>query len=163
MIEGLITNPVLIIILALVILFGVAIGEELMFRGYILRLLESNLSFWTAAFASSISFGVLHSLLRVNISLNEMIAVGVSATAFGMMFSYAFLKTGRNLLFPIIIHATWNFGIFIFNTEFYYNNLLQVTTEILSQIVAAFLLVFIIFIYVKYYPVTKKLLAWKKL
>ncbi|MHA1990183.1 MAG: CPBP family intramembrane glutamic endopeptidase [Candidatus Hodarchaeales archaeon] len=164
MIEGIITDPVILISLTIVTILGIGIGEEIMFRGYIQRLLESNMSFWKAATISSILFGVLHSFLRVadQDGLNAMLAVGVSATAFGFMFAYAYYKTGRSLFFPIIIHSFWDLGIFIFDTEFNYSSIVQVIFEIVSQILAALVLIAVIYYYAEYFPPQKKLPDWNK-
>lgn len=163
MIEGLISDPLILVLTALVTFLGIAVGEEIMFRGYILRLLESNLTFWKAALISSILFGLLHSFLLVSSenALNSMIAVGVSATIFGLMFSYAYYKTGRSLGLPILIHGIWNLGIFIFNTEFHYEKLVQVFFEIFSQTLAALILIIVIYYYAERFPAKRKLQVWK--
>lgn len=164
MIQDFITDPVLLASLTLFTFLGIGFGEEILFRGYIQRLLESNTSFWPAAVVSSILFGVLHSFLRVadDDPLNTMIAVGVSATAFGIMFAYAYYKTGRNLLLPILIHSIWDIGIFIFDTEFTYSTGIQVVFEIVSQLLAAVILIVVIYYFAEYYPAKKKLPDWKK-
>lgn len=164
MINDFITDPFVLITLALVTLLGIGVGEEIIFRGYILRVLESNFSFWKAALISSIMFGLLHTFLYVTAqkyALNTMIAVGVSAIAFGIMFSYAYVRSGRNLFLPIIIHGVWDFLIFIFNTNFYYDTLLKVLLEISSQIISALILMVGIWYITERFPPANSLSEWK--
>ena len=163
MIEGFISDPIILLLTTLVTFLGIGVGEEIMFRGYIQRLLESNFSFWRAAILTSVLFGMLHSFLLVSSenALNSMIAVGVSATFFGLMFSFAYFKTGRNLILPILLHGIWDLGIFIFNTKFHYDTAIQIVFEIVSQVIAVIIFVVIIYYYAEKFPAKKKLPAWK--
>ena len=164
MIHGLITDPFILVTLALVTLLGIGVGEEIIFRGYIFRVLESNLSIKRAAVLSSIMFGLLHTFLYVTVqqdALNTMIAVGVSAIAFGIMLCYAYVRSGRNLLLPIVIHGTWDFLIFIFNTDFQYDTVSKVLLEISSQIISAILLIIGVWFLTERFPPTNPLPEWK--
>lgn len=132
---------------------GIAVGEEIIFRGYLQNLFESQTSVLKATFASSIMFGFMHSILilmgTVQV-LQSMIAVGVSATIFGFVFTYASKITGGNLTLPIIIHGIWNSIIFFFDTKYDYVTAFKISSEIFSQIVAAIVLVGLLFIINRY-------------
>lgn len=131
----------------LIVFIGIALGEEIMFRGYIQNLLESQLDFVKSAVISSFLFGFLHTFLLTSASkqvIQSMIAVGVSATIFGFVFAYAYHVTGNNLILPILIHGIWNVIIFFFNTNFDYETLEQVVIEILSQFVSALIIILIL-------------------
>lgn len=134
-------NYVLIVIITFCC---IAVGEELMFRGYIQNILESQFSFLKATLISSILFGFVHSFLSLsgyqNV-LNTMIALGVSATIFGFVFAYAYRITGNNLTLAILIHGIWDSIIYFFNTQYNYATISNVLTEISSQIVAALILI----------------------
>jgi len=164
MFQNFISDPITLTLLALFTVLGIGAGEEIMFRGYIQRVLESNLGFWTAGIISSLMFGFLHIFLlitRTTDTLFAMIAVGASATIFGLMFVYAYQRTGRNLLFPILIHGIWDVFIFIFNTEFVYDKAEKVVLEIVSQAVAAVVLIILIYLYTEYFPpLTRRLAGW---
>lgn len=127
---------------------GISLGEEIMFRGYILNLIESQSGFLKAAIVSSVLFGFLHSFLRLSGTqdvLNGMIAVGVSALIFGFVFAYAYKISGNNLVLPILIHGIWDAIIFFFNNDYYYSKLINVIFEIFSQLVAAIVLILLLF------------------
>lgn len=128
--------------------FGISLGEEIMFRGYILNIIESQSGFLKAAIVSSVLFGFLHSFLRLSGTqdvLNGMIAVGVSALIFGFVFAYAYKISGNNLVLPILIHGIWDAIIFFFNNDYYYSKLINVIFEIFSQLVAAIVLILLLF------------------
>ena len=144
--------------LAFITFFGIAVGEEIMFRGYIQNVLESQTSFLKATFVASILFGFVHSFLNLpgNIDVvQKMVAIGVSATIFGFVFSYAYKITGRNLFLPIIIHGTWDSIIYFFKTNYHYTTVFNVLTEIFSQIVAAIVLVGLLYVTKRFIDIKK--------
>ena len=140
-------------VIVFITFFGIAIGEEIMFRGYLQQIFESQTGVLKATLASSILFGLLHSFLLLNSSvqvLQSMIAVGVSATIFGFVFTYAAKISGENLTLPILIHGIWNNIIFFFNTNFNYENIGNIMAEITSQFVAACVLISMLYIMNRY-------------
>jgi hypothetical protein len=144
MIESDFNDLLSFLIITLLTFFGIALGEEIMFRGYIQNVLESQTSYLRATAISSILFGLLHSFLLTAGNeqvLQSMIAIGLSATIFGFVFSYAYKISGNNLTLPILIHATWNSIIFFFNTDFDYATISKILFEIFSQLVAAIILI----------------------
>ena len=130
-----------------VTLFAIGLGEEILFRGYLQRMLETKYSFEISAVISAFLFGLLHFLLVSPSGLLNMVAILFSAFVIGLTFSYTFKQTNYNLIFPVAIHGFWDFFLFIFLAEFEYNNPLQVLMEISASTVGAI----IIFLLVKYY------------
>ena len=141
------------LIMVFITFVGIAIGEEIIFRGYIQNLAESQTSFLKATFVSAVLFGFLHSFLNLTHGtdvIQWMVAVGVSAVIFGFVFSYAYEISGRNLFLPIIIHGTWDSIIYFFKTDYNYHNVLNVVAEISSQIIAAIVLIGLLYTINKY-------------
>lgn len=140
-------------VVVIITFVGIAVGEEIMFRGYIQNILNSQLSFLKATAITSILFGFVHSFLLLNASadrLQGMVAVGVSATIFGFVFSYASKLTDNNLTLPILIHGVWDSIIFFFNTNYNYHDLINISAEIGSQLVAAIVLLLILYAVKRY-------------
>ena len=141
------------LVIVFITFFGIAIGEEIMFRGYLQHIFESQTNVIMATLFSSILFGLLHSFLLLASSvqvIQSMVAVGISATIFGFVFTYASKISGKNLTLPILIHGIWNNIIFFFNTQFNYENIGNIMAEITSQIVAACVLIGLLFIINRY-------------
>lgn len=85
----------------MVVAFGLVIvapfSEELLFRGFIQRIMERNMNRWLAVILAGILFGVAHFDLTL-----------IPATMLiGIFFGYLFLRTG-NLLYPFTAHAVYN-------------------------------------------------------
>ena len=140
-------------VIVLITFFGIAIGEEIIFRGYLQNIFESQTGVIKATFASSVLFGFLHSILILmgnSQVLQSMIAVGVSATIFGFVFTYATKISGGNLTLPIFIHGVWNSIIFFFQTKYDYENVFKIFSEIFSQIIAAIVLISLLYVINKY-------------
>ena len=133
----------------LVTIFAIGLGEELLFRGYLQRILETRYSFKNSALISAFLFGLLHLLLVAAGSgdVMYMVAILFSAFAIGLTFSYTFKITQYNLIFPVAIHGFWDFFLFIFQVNFYYDTWLRVIMEIGASCVGAL----VIFLVVRYY------------
>ena len=90
--------------------FGVAagigggFGEEILFRGFILRIVERWVGSWPALLISSALFGAVH-LSNENATAFGAAAIGVEA---GVLFAALYLWT-RRLWVPIGLHIAWNF------------------------------------------------------
>jgi hypothetical protein len=67
------------------LMFGVAVAEEGLFRGYALVALSQSISFWPAALATSMLFGLMH-LVNGGESATRI----ASAMLFGMVLSYSY-------------------------------------------------------------------------
>lgn len=84
--------------------FVVAVGEEIVFRGIMFRLLDSQFNLWVALIISAIVFGAAH---IINPNATVVSSVGISLATgvlFGLLFKYY-----RTLWVPIGIHWSWNF------------------------------------------------------
>lgn len=78
--------------------------EEALFRGVLLRHLETLLGSWAALAITSLLFGAAH-LSNPNSSLFAALAIAVEA---GVLLGAAYLLT-RRLWLAVGIHAAWNF------------------------------------------------------
>lgn len=90
---------------ALVFAAGAALGEELLFRGVLFRIIEERLGSWLALAISAAIFGTMH-LLNANANAATAVAIALEA---GVLLGAAYMYT-RRLWLPIAIHAGWNFG-----------------------------------------------------
>ncbi|GAA2686973.1 MULTISPECIES: CPBP family intramembrane glutamic endopeptidase [Actinosynnema] len=89
---------------------GVAVIEEVLFRGVVLRVLEERAGTVVAIAASSALFGLTH-LVNANATLWGALSIALTG---GTMTAAAYLAT-RSLWLPIGLHFAWNFthaGIF---------------------------------------------------
>lgn len=87
-----------------------SVGEELLFRGVLFRILEQALGTLIALLGSALLFGLAH-MLNPSATLIGSLIIAVEA---GLMLGMAYVAT-RNIWFPIGIHLAWNFtqgGIF---------------------------------------------------
>jgi membrane protease YdiL (CAAX protease family) len=137
-----------ILLTLFVTIFMIGIGEEILFRGYLQRILESRYSFQNSAILSAFLFGLLHFwLASTSGSVLYMVAILFSATVIGLTFSYTFKITGYNLILPVAIHGFWDFFLFIFQVDFIYDTWLRVIMEISASSIGAL----VIFLVVRYY------------
>ena len=99
-----ISNPNLMGFFASLILFAiVAVNEEVMARGYLLRvLMESGNKYWALVF-SALIFAFLHGL-NPNISWIAVLNLFLAGCLLGVYYIHY-----KNLWFSIGIHFTWNF------------------------------------------------------
>ncbi len=87
---------------------GVALAEELLFRGYVFQRLVKGMGIWPAQVLMALLFAAAHwgnpgmsGATKVWATLNIALAA--------LMFGFAFLKTGR-LALPMGIHFGWNWA-----------------------------------------------------
>lgn len=92
--------------------FAAAIGEELLFRGFIFRWLENGAGTWIAILVSAALFGGAHALNR-GATLIDVVAIGAEA---GVLLSAAFVAS-RSLWLPIGLHFGWDFAIGTFGRD----------------------------------------------
>lgn len=90
-------------IVFLLLMFLVAVSEELVFRGYILQNLGIGGGLLVGVIGSSILFGLAHSL---NPGFTWLI--GLNLILAGLFLGYSYVVTG-SLWFPIGWHLTWNY------------------------------------------------------
>ncbi len=87
-----------------------SVGEELLFRGVMFRIVEQAGGTLAALLVSALLFGLAH-LATPGVTLATAMAIAIEA---GLMLGLAYVVT-RNLWLPIGIHFAWNFtqsGIF---------------------------------------------------
>lgn len=89
--------------LAAVLFVLVAVGEELIFRGYLLTNLRDGSGPAVALLLSSVIFGLFHAL-NPNFNLLALLNIALAGAGLG----YALLLTG-NLWLPMAYHFSWNF------------------------------------------------------
>ncbi len=106
----------------LLVLAAIAgISEEILFRGVIQPWIENSWGITAGLIASSILFGLVHAVTP----LYAVLATGVGIYL-GLCLDY---DTERNLLIPIIIHATYDFLAFLVIMRSYRSSLNNETSE----------------------------------
>jgi membrane protease YdiL (CAAX protease family) len=86
------------------LMVGVAVSEESLFRGYALTALSQSISFWPAAVTMSILFALAHAL-----NPGETFAGMVSVVIFGLVLAYSYRRTG-SLWFAVGLHGSWDYA-----------------------------------------------------
>lgn len=82
----------------------VAVGEEIIFRGIIFRMIAERWNMAAALIVSSLLFGAIH-IANPDASLWSSVAISIEA---GLLLGAAYAFSG-NLWLPIGIHWAWNF------------------------------------------------------
>lgn len=91
-------------VVQLCLFFLVAVGEEILFRGIIYRMMSMRWNCYVALIVSALIFGFAH-MSEPNASVWSSVAIAVEA---GLMLGAAYEYSG-NLWLPIGIHWAWNF------------------------------------------------------
>ncbi len=99
-----------IVIAALFMAIKAGILEEMLFRGYIMRLLESKWNKYIAILLPSFLFSLLHIPSMETFSIAGLLLLVISGTLVGIMFSIVAYK-GNSISNSILLHAVWNFVI----------------------------------------------------
>jgi len=86
-------------------MIGIAVCEEILFRGVLFRLVEGRFGTVVAVIASSLLFGGLH-LLNPSATIWGAVAIAVQG---GLLAAGCFVLT-RKLWLPIGFHLGWNFA-----------------------------------------------------
>ncbi len=141
-------DPIAIIFNFSAAMFAIALGEEILFRGYIQSILETEYSFVVAAIVSAGLFGLLHLLLLARFGrFEDMIAILFSAFFIGLTFSYVFKTTRYNLILPVAIHGFWDTFYFIFQAETTYETFFHTLMGIVASIIGAMVIFILIYLY----------------
>jgi membrane protease YdiL (CAAX protease family) len=90
---------------ALTFWFSGAIMEELLFRGFIFRVIRDVSGTWIAVAVSALLFGLLHA---ANPGATVVSSVAIALEA-GVLLAVAYAATNR-LWLPIGLHAGWNYA-----------------------------------------------------
>lgn len=97
-----------IIIASMLIALKSGITEEMLFRGYIMKLLESRWNPYIAILVPSFLFGLVHIPSMETFTLSGVVLLLISGTVVGIMFSLVAYK-GKSIGNGALLHATWNF------------------------------------------------------
>lgn len=97
-----------IIIGSLITACSAGVTEEIVFRGYLFKLIEDKWNAATAVFVTSILFGVLHLLTVSGFQLIDLGLILLAGTLVGMIFSLIVYKTGT-VWNAVVVHIIWNF------------------------------------------------------
>ena len=87
----------------LFLMIMIAVGEEMVFRGYILNNLMESLNRWLALAISSALFALMHSN-NPGVDIIAMVNLFIGGLLLGMNFIFT-----KNLWFSISLHTAWNF------------------------------------------------------
>jgi membrane protease YdiL (CAAX protease family) len=89
---------------------GVAIGEETVFRGYLLTGLRSAWGKWIGLVLMTMIFGLFHlpAYFEGGMRSGTLTLAILLASLFGLLFGLIYLRTS-SLWLPVSLHFTWNF------------------------------------------------------
>ncbi len=90
------------IILSIILFIVIAVSEEILMRGYILRNLMISFNKYVALLISAIVFSLIHGF-NPNIDLFSMTNIFLA----GILLGLSYIHT-QNLWFPIALHLSWN-------------------------------------------------------
>lgn len=99
-----------IVISSLLMALKAGILEEMLFRGYIMRLIENRWNKYAAILLPSFLFSLAHIPSMEFFSMGGVLLLVVSGTLVGTMFSLAVYK-GNSISNSVLLHAVWNFVI----------------------------------------------------
>lgn len=99
------------LIISIILFTIIAVVEETLFRGYILRNLMSSFNKYFALIVSSILFSLMHGF-NPNVDLFSLFSLFLAGIFLGLSYLYT-----KNLWFPIALHLSWN----LFQTLFGFN------------------------------------------
>lgn len=103
-----ITTMQKLIIGSLITACSAGVIEEILFRGYLFKLIEDKWNVATAIFVTSILFGALHLLTVNGLQLLDACLILIAGTLVGIMFSLIVFKTGI-IWNAVVVHMIWNF------------------------------------------------------
>lgn len=89
--------------------YGLRAGiiEELIFRGYMMTLIEQKWGKWIAIIIPSVIFGLLHVTSMTDFNPSSFLLLLVAGTSVGIMFSLVTYDNG-SIWASVIIHVIWN-------------------------------------------------------
>ncbi len=94
----------------LLVNIGVAIGEETVFRGYLLTALKAVWGKRAGLTLMTVIFGLFHlpAYFEGGLRSGTLTLAILLASLFGLLFGFIYLRT-RSLWLPVVLHFTWNF------------------------------------------------------
>jgi len=99
------------ILLSIIVFVLVAVLEEVLIRGYVLKNLMVSFNKYVALIVSSLLFSVMHAA-NPNVDTLSLFNLFLAGILLGLSYIYT-----RNLWFPIALHLSWN----LFQTLFGFN------------------------------------------
>ncbi len=96
-----------VIVSSLLFALSAGIKEEMLFRGYMMTLIERRWNKWAAILVPSILFGCAHLLNMEAYSLSGVLLLLASGSLVGIMFSLA-ADRGGSIGSSAVIHTVWN-------------------------------------------------------
>lgn len=96
------------VLASLIMAAKAGILEEMLFRGYIMKLLEIGWNRYVAVLVPSFVFSLLHLPSMSGFSVPGVLLLIVSGTLVGVMFSVVAYK-GNSISSSVLLHAMWNF------------------------------------------------------
>lgn len=97
-----------IILSAMMIAIKSGITEEILFRGYIMKLLENRWNKYIAILVPSFVFSFVHIPSMETFTVGGVMLLIISGTLVGIMFSLVAYK-GKSISNSALLHAVWNF------------------------------------------------------
>lgn len=97
-----------ILLASLLIAVKSGITEEMLFRGYVMKLLESRWNPFIAIIVPSFLFSLVHIPSMETFTVAGVVLLIISGTLVGVMFSLAAYE-GDSISNSAILHAVWNF------------------------------------------------------
>ncbi len=98
---------ILVLIASILRALKAGILEEMLFRGYIMKLLEERWGKYVAIFVPSFVFSLLHIPSMETFSIAGVLLLITSGTMVGIMFSLVTYK-GNSISNSVLIHTLWN-------------------------------------------------------
>ena len=102
------SESVFIIIASMITALKAGVLEEMLFRGFIMTLLERRWNQYAAILAPSLLFGLAHIPSMEYFTIAGVLLLVISGTLVGVMFSLAAYK-GNSISNGALMHAVWNF------------------------------------------------------
>jgi len=102
------SESVFIVIASMITALKAGVLEEMLFRGFIMTLLERRWNQYAAILAPSLLFGLAHIPSMEYFTIAGVLLLVISGTLVGVMFSLAAYK-GNSISNGALMHAVWNF------------------------------------------------------
>jgi membrane protease YdiL (CAAX protease family) len=125
----------------LLVNIGVAIGEETVFRGYLLTGLKTAWGKWAGLALMTVIFGLFHlpAYFEGGMRSGTLTLAILLASLFGLLFGLVYLRTD-SLWLPVSLHFTWNFvenDLFNLTADSTNQNLIGAVTRLRGPLTAA--------------------------
>lgn len=101
-------DMLLIVIASMMMALKAGILEEVLFRGFIMKLLENRWGKPLAILLPSVLFGLTHIPAMESFTIGGVVLLAVSGTLVGVMFSLAAYR-GNSVSNSALMHSVWNF------------------------------------------------------